>query len=119
MQERGTGYPEVATLNAYATVEDLRNACDRLGLLNTRRIDPDCPSFSVADTFFTGVVEGLKSLRGRIKLEILQGDLVHELSKMRLGGDTSRPAEFPRKYMRMWLSNVPYVLDNDSSMPIR
>ena len=99
----------MAHLDAYQTVESLRGASDRLGLMDTRRIDSDCPSFSVADIFFTGVVEGLRSLRGRIKLEIIQGDLVHELAKMRLGGDSSRPADFPRQYMRMWLSNVPYV----------
>lgn len=98
-------------LDVYQVVDALRYASERLGLLNAgRKVDPDCPSYSSVQIFFSGVVESLKALQGHIKLEILHGDLMHELAKMRLGGDVSRPINFPRQYTRMWLSNVPYVL---------
>lgn len=69
------------------------------------QVDKDCPSFSIVSFFFNGVVDALRTLKGKIKWEVLQGDMCQTLVKMRLGDE--RPASFPRKYMRMWLSNVP------------
>lgn len=89
-------------------IDALQQASKRLGLLGSKRkVNPDYPSYSVGEAFFGGVVNALKVLKGHLTLQILHGDLMHELAKVRLNGDHSRPAEFPRKYTRMWLSNVP------------
>ena len=56
---------------------------------------------------FESVAEALNALDGRVKLEVLSGDVLKELQKMQLGGDYTRPADFPRKFTRMWLSNIP------------
>lgn len=101
------GYPDME-MNPFINIDDLHDTCRRFGLLNNDRpLDTDCPSFSVARAFFGEVVDALKVLKGQVKLEILQGDLMHELAQMRLGGDHSRPSDFPRRYTRMWMSNVP------------
>lgn len=108
------GYPSM-DLDIVGQTTKLNVFNKRFGLVNSRnRINKDCPAYSVAETFFGAVVDGLRALQGRITLEILQGDLMHELVKMRMKADSSRPAHFPRIYTRMWLSNVPYVLSAPS-----
>ncbi len=57
--------------------------------------------------FFEETAAALKALADRITLEVLCGGLSEELYKMHVKADTARPKEFPRKYTRMWLSNVP------------
>lgn len=95
----------------FAFVRCLEEYNQRFKLVNRyKKINKDCPSFSVVEIFFDAVLDGLKTFAGRIKLEILHGDLSRELMKIRLPEDRSRPAAFPRSYTRMWLSNVPYVL---------
>ncbi|KAF7976940.1 hypothetical protein HWV62_5363 [Athelia sp. TMB] len=68
---------------------------------------PDAPAFSHVSTFFDNVVETLKNMKGRIQLEVVHGELIAELSKWRFGGDSGRPAQFPSKFTRAWLSNCP------------
>ncbi|KAJ7708983.1 hypothetical protein B0H17DRAFT_1124763 [Mycena rosella] len=68
---------------------------------------PDAPSFGNFVDLFDKVAEAMKSLKGQVKLEFLCGELMQELSKMRFGGDHTRPADFPRMYKRAHLSNVP------------
>ncbi len=72
-----------------------------------KQTDPDCPAFSILSMFFDGVVEAITNLKGHLTLELLQGDLNEELVKMQNGDDVTRPQSFPRKYTRIWLSNVP------------
>ncbi|TCD61538.1 hypothetical protein EIP91_008282 [Steccherinum ochraceum] len=50
--------------------------------------------------------QALQDMKGHIRIEALTGDLNGELAKMWLGDDT-RPADYPRKFTRGWLSNVP------------
>ncbi|TFK84368.1 hypothetical protein K466DRAFT_654782 [Polyporus arcularius HHB13444] len=57
--------------------------------------------------FFEETAAALKALADRITLEVLCGGLSEELYKMHVKADTARSKEFPRKYTRMWLSNVP------------
>jgi hypothetical protein len=68
---------------------------------------PDAPAFSHVSAFFDEVVKSLVALRGRVKLEMLCGELTQELSKMKLRSDQTRPTEFPRLYSRAYLSNIP------------
>ncbi|THH22549.1 hypothetical protein EUX98_g8146 [Antrodiella citrinella] len=107
--ERSIGYPNLG-FDIFSVVSFLQYACERFGLLGSqarKQVDEDCPAFSIGETFFDGVVDGLKAMQGHIKLEVIHGDLMHELAKMRLNADYSRPTQFPRNYTRMWLSNVP------------
>ncbi|KAJ7780170.1 hypothetical protein DFH07DRAFT_465077 [Mycena maculata] len=80
----------------------------RFGINSTTADDkPDAPCFSNFVDLFDKVSEALTSLKSQVKLEFLCGELTQELSKMRLGGDHTRPADFPRAYQRGHLSNVP------------
>ncbi|KAJ7498066.1 hypothetical protein B0H11DRAFT_1998531 [Mycena galericulata] len=80
----------------------------RFGINSTEVDDkPDAPAFGNFVDLFEKVCEALVSLKSKVKLEFLCGELTQELSKMRLGGDHTRPADFPRSYKRAHLSNVP------------
>jgi len=103
------GYPNLI-FNTHAVVQQIQTAAERLGVYTGKqKVNKDCPSYSVVVAFFDGVVEGLKAMKGKIKWEILQGEMCQTLLSMKLGADTVRPAEFPRRFMRIWQSNVPYV----------
>lgn len=67
----------------------------------------DTTAWDTFSTFFDEIANALEGLEGHITLELTAGGLSEELAKMRLGGDGTRPANFPTKYTRMWLSNVP------------
>ena len=71
--------------------------------------DDPSPCFGVTDRFFEGVLNAFKTMKGKITIEFILGDISFELAKMRLKSDVSRPSGFPREYTRMWLSNVPCV----------
>ncbi|PIL28785.1 hypothetical protein GSI_08829 [Ganoderma sinense ZZ0214-1] len=64
-------------------------------------------AWEVCDAFFGEAAAALKGLESRVTLELICGGLSEELAKMRFKGDLTRLAAFPRKYTRMWLSNVP------------
>ncbi|TCD64567.1 hypothetical protein EIP91_003894 [Steccherinum ochraceum] len=69
--------------------------------------DDEPTSFQVAEQFFGVAADGLAELRSCIKIEFLQGDLFYDLTTMRLDPGSDRPAEFPRSFDRMWLSDIP------------
>ncbi|KAJ7114132.1 hypothetical protein C8R44DRAFT_881678 [Mycena epipterygia] len=90
----------------------------RFGINSTADNDrPDAPAFGNFVDLFEKVVEAMKSLKNQVKLEFLCGELTQELSKMRLGVDHTRPADFPRVYTRAHLSNVPYTLLKSADVP--
>ncbi|RDB17580.1 hypothetical protein Hypma_001021 [Hypsizygus marmoreus] len=66
----------------------------------------DSPTFSYVSSFFDKVAEAIKNLGDSVQLEFICGDINQELSKIQLQTD-SRPAQFPKKFTRIWLSNVP------------
>ncbi|KAI9060061.1 hypothetical protein FKP32DRAFT_1656899 [Trametes sanguinea] len=57
--------------------------------------------------FFAEVIASIKSLEGRLIVELICGGLAEELAKMQYKADITRPKHFPRKFTRMWMSNVP------------
>lgn len=67
----------------------------------------DARAYAACSIFFDAVANALNALDGKVQLEVLCGGLLQELGKMQIGADRSRPAEFPRKFTRAWLSNVP------------
>lgn len=93
-------------MDAFQAIRCVEDFNDRFGILD---VNASCPSFSILENFFSAVVDALQEMKGSITLEVIQGDIFHELRKIRLGEETSRPTEFPRQYARIWLSNVPYV----------
>lgn len=64
-------------------------------------------SYDVAGAFFEETANAFQGLRGRLTVELICGDISEELARMRYEGDVNRPVSFPRKYTRVWLSNVP------------
>lgn len=104
----GDGYPDLKydAFEAVSFMSDFNNRHDP-DALEKPSIGIDTVTYEVASTFFEGVAHAIRGLRGRITVELVCGGLSEELAKMRLGGDINRPPAFPRKYTRMWLSNVP------------
>ncbi|KAJ7147614.1 hypothetical protein C8R43DRAFT_1010132 [Mycena crocata] len=80
----------------------------RFGISSTTDDDtPDAPSVGNFADLFERAAEALNVLKGQVKLEFICGELTQELLKIRVGGDHARPAEFPRKFKRGHLSNIP------------
>ncbi|KAF9526018.1 hypothetical protein CPB83DRAFT_908722 [Crepidotus variabilis] len=71
------------------------------------RSEREWPVFAHVMTFFGGVMEVIKVMKNRLKVEIICGEVNSELLKMKLGTDSTRPEKFPRQFTRMWVSNVP------------
>ena len=51
--------------------------------------------------------ETLATLKGCVKVEFICAELFSELQSMRNGEDRYRPKEFPRSFLRVWMSNIP------------
>ncbi|KAH8101280.1 hypothetical protein BXZ70DRAFT_935376 [Cristinia sonorae] len=104
----GHHYPEFNYNIISTAMKDLSDFNKRLNLVGAHfPLNSDCPVFSTVEIFFDAVIRGLTALDRHIKLEVLQGSLISDLSRMKAGTDSKRPTEFPRRYTRMWLSNVP------------
>ncbi|KAI0357691.1 hypothetical protein OH77DRAFT_1435494 [Trametes cingulata] len=82
------------------------------------KVDMNTLAWDIASTFFSEIADALQALRGRITVELICGDLTEELVKMRYQGHATRPSTFPRKYTRMWLSNVPDYTHGPMNMAI-
>lgn len=103
-----TPYPDLKldALKLPRQIEEYNHAY-KLSKRNPPHLIPDAPAYSHVSAFFDDVIETLQTMKGRLKLEFLFGELISELSKWRFGGDTDRPAHFPTTFNRAWLSNVP------------
>lgn len=98
------GYPDVK-LDMFGTIasfEKFNHRHERNGSAGSVYT-----AWDSCNKFFEEAAAGLKALGSKIVLELVCGGLSEELAKMRFKGDLTRPSEFPRKYTRMWLSNVP------------
>ena len=101
------GYPEFK-MDMFHTIAYLDqfirwggpNAQDRM------RTNHKMLAWSTCNSFFEEVAAALEALGSCITIEMVVAGLSEELAKMRYGGDLTRPKEYPRKYTRMWLSNV-------------
>jgi hypothetical protein len=102
-----TGYPDL-NLDAFQAPREIEEYNDRYKLYTKNpSLNSDSSAYLHTTTFFDGVVKALKEIQGHIKIEILRGELVQQMSQMKFKGDGSRPAGFPRSFTRAWLSNVP------------
>lgn len=101
----GDGYPDVSV-----DMFQIINQFHKFNIRDQRKmafLDDNQTAWDVCSEFFDNVAAALKTLENRVTLEFIYGGLSEELAKMRFKGDVARPKEFPRKYTRMWLSNVP------------
>ena len=63
--------------------------------------------FGLTMEYFELLGKAIVGLKGHIRIESLAGELMSEMRKMWFRADSSRPADYPRKFTRGWLSNVP------------
>ncbi|OCH87485.1 hypothetical protein OBBRIDRAFT_837319 [Obba rivulosa] len=75
-------------------------------------------AYKISECFFNGVADALKIVKDRVMLEFVCGGITEELTKMRAGVQSTRPASFPTQYTRMWLSNVPDYIHGPMNLAI-
>ncbi|KAF8904678.1 hypothetical protein CPB84DRAFT_1745711 [Gymnopilus junonius] len=65
------------------------------------------PAYSYVTTFFDGIIDAIKSMHQEkgLKVKLICREVNQELLKVWLGTD-SKPTEFPKKFTRIWLSNI-------------
>ncbi|RDX52492.1 hypothetical protein OH76DRAFT_1480607 [Lentinus brumalis] len=100
--EARTGYPNMK--------EDVFGVIQRMHNFNTQEHMPlyfEALAWDVCSVFFEKAAAALKAMESKVILEFMQGEICEELAQMRCDRDTTRPRKFPKKYTRMWLSNVP------------
>jgi len=64
-------------------------------------------TYDWASRMFNAAAQAIIALKGRVKVELGVADLFSELQLMQSGEDHHRPQEFPRSFLRVWLSNLP------------
>ncbi|KAI9060048.1 hypothetical protein FKP32DRAFT_1679333 [Trametes sanguinea] len=67
----------------------------------------DTLAWDIFSAFFDEIAKAIEGLGDHVTVELIVGGLSEELAKMRTKADVTRPEVFPRKFTRMWLSNVP------------
>ncbi|KAI1786363.1 hypothetical protein LXA43DRAFT_1034112 [Ganoderma leucocontextum] len=106
--EGGDGYPGLNLDMFRATSEvDVFNRRNSPRAKDYPRTDANLLTSEACGKWFEETAAALKVLGKKVKIELVVGGLSEELWKMQVGGDTARPKEFPPKFTRMWLSNVP------------
>ena len=104
----GDGYPDIR-LDMFLTVSEFDRFNRRDDDEEETASGCDWTAWQTCKQFFEAAAAALKAMGSKVTLELICGGLSEELAKMRFKGDLTRPATFPRKYTRMWLSNVPSV----------
>ncbi|KAG6908799.1 hypothetical protein DXG01_003246 [Tephrocybe rancida] len=97
------GYPN-NVFDIFTIVQQLAAFNEEMSL--DRPVDKNAPAFCHTVTFFDNLVTAVKELGESVQVEFICGDVNREMSKIRLHTD-SRPDTFPKKFTRIWLSNVP------------
>jgi len=68
-------------------------------------------NFQVTYDWVSGMVsaaaDALVALKGKVKVEMICNELFSELQSMRNEQDHHRPKEFPRSFLRVWMSSIP------------
>ncbi|KAH9848533.1 hypothetical protein C2E23DRAFT_785783 [Lenzites betulinus] len=115
----GDGYKTVSgdVFEQIHFVDDF-NRRNQAGSKDSISGDANTLAWDVFSTFFEEIAAALRGLSGHIAVELIAGGLSEELAKMRFKGDVTRPDKFPRKYTRMWLSNVPDYTHGPMNMAV-
>lgn len=64
-------------------------------------------AFAITAQFFELVANSMWVLQNTLKLEVVVSDVFTGTTRLLAGDLGKRPKEFPDRYSRMWLSNVP------------
>ncbi|KAH8102117.1 hypothetical protein BXZ70DRAFT_930357 [Cristinia sonorae] len=101
------GYPDRLTsvLSTFKKLYDFVNSVTPGGYPELTAL-ADSYKFTLAMDFFDYLGKAIVGLQGHLRVESVAGDLNGEMCKIWLGSD-ARPKEYPRKFTRAWLSNVP------------
>ncbi|KAF9650795.1 hypothetical protein BDM02DRAFT_3127458 [Thelephora ganbajun] len=130
------GYPKLS-MDFFSTIKAFRTCYDTFELgEGGPELEPHRISYGYVSRVFEAAAEAILALsskafssgidregdrgRGGIAVEVICGELIDELRKMKLhdlalrsGGDldphglSSRPEHFPNSYVRIWMSNIP------------
>jgi len=105
------GYP-TTSFNLPAVVRAIRQfnptKCSIDGSMSkSARSDTLQVSYDWTSRMLGAAAEVLVTLKGRVKVELACTELFSELQLMRNGEDHHRPKEFPRSFLRVWMSNIP------------
>lgn len=107
------------SLDSFGCVQEIARFSEQKGLkdMNKGRKTAS-PAFSYLVTFFEATVAAAKAMKDHLRIEFMGGEINAQLSKISLGVDR-RPAEFPRKFTRIWLSNIPQVVSLSHLLSLR
>lgn len=64
-------------------------------------------TYDWTSSMLNAAAEALAALKGSVKVEFICAELFSELQLMRNGEDHHRPKEFPRSFLRVWMTNIP------------
>lgn len=101
------GYPR-EVVKPFSSINTYAKAVAEFGPRRPPAYCKGSNAYDLTAQFFDLVVDSIGALEEGLTLEIMVGDLMAGTSKL-IAGDLSlsRPESFPKKYTRMWLSNVP------------
>ncbi|KAF6758074.1 hypothetical protein DFP72DRAFT_889855 [Ephemerocybe angulata] len=71
------------------------------------KLSLDTTAFAIVIQFFRLAMQGIDELDEDLTVEFVAGDVIAGIGKLVNGDLGPRPAHFPKKYLRMWLNNVP------------
>ena len=95
----------MVTMDPYQTIETMMLFNHRIQ--SDRHLAHGPIVFSVVSGFFRHVVDAIRKLGERFTIELVLEDVVSGLPKLFSGDLGERPVDFPMRFTRMWLSNVP------------
>ena len=94
----------MVTMDPYQTIETMMFFNHRI---QSNRHPHGPTVFSVILGFFRHVLDAVRKLGEGLKIELVLEDVVSGLPKLISGDLGERPVNFPVRFTRMWLSNVP------------
>ncbi|KAG2006704.1 hypothetical protein CC2G_014457 [Coprinopsis cinerea AmutBmut pab1-1] len=99
------GYPVISSADPFQTFNDCLNFV--LPFREKGEVSLDQTGFRIIQQLFDSVRQTMDLLEGSITLEFLCSELYSGLPRLIAGDFGPRPASYPKKYLRMWLSNTP------------
>ena len=72
-----------------------------------KQLTVDTSAFAIMMQFFGLAMEGVEELEDDLTVEFVADDVTAGVAKLVNGDLGPRPDHFPKKYLRVWLNNVP------------
>jgi hypothetical protein len=93
--------------NPYDNIDGFAKAVKEFQLTKPPTFCAGESSFDISSQYFEMVADAIRTLHEGLKIEIIVGDVMSGIPRLLEGDMAPRPDTFPKKYTRMWLSNVP------------